>query len=172
MVHAMTKQETDKIVIAVVESEAFKVESTYLARGGFPVRPSPRLLKLLENNLVRAIFPTAVHEVDEGTAVGLVCLYDLAQRMTVYAHAVFAGPAANASLRSLYNPPTQAKPQPGDSGNRAILKFVAWKQAAWTKFLNDELEMGTGRASELWLASFWKALDRMYGGGNLLPEVL
>jgi hypothetical protein len=48
-----------------------------------------------------------------------------------------------------------------------IAKFIAWKQAAWGKFLNEELEQGTAAASARWLASFWKALDRMYGGGHL-----
>lgn len=160
------------IIAAVAQSEVFKAEAACLARGGFEVRPRPRLFKHLEKNLVRLIFPTLVSEVDEGTAVGLICLFDQNQSRNVYAHAVFAGPTSNASLRSLYNPPTQAKPQPGDMGNRAILKFVAWKQAAWTKFLNDELELGTPRASTIWLESFWKALDRMYGGGNLLPDAM
>jgi hypothetical protein len=168
----MDKQEQNKIIATVIQSECFRAESACLGRGGFHLRPSPRLFKCLENNLVRVIFPTTVREVDEGTAVGLICLYDRTKAINVYAHAAFAGSTTNASLRSLYNPPTQAKPQPGDAGNRAILKFVAWKEAAWTKFLNDELEMGTARASELWLAAFWKALDRMYGGGNLLPDEL
>ncbi|MCA9256765.1 MAG: ABC transporter permease subunit, partial [Phycisphaerales bacterium] len=42
-------------------------------------------------------------------------------------------------------------------------------EPSWGKFLNEELSMGTAEASRIWLASFWKALDRMYGGGNLLP---
>lgn len=166
----MSTPSKNDIVAAVTQSEVFKAEAACLARGGFEVRPAPRLFKCLEHNHIRLIFPTLVDEVDEGTPVGLICLYDQNQSRNVYAHAVFAGPTSNASLRSLYNPPTQAKPQPGDAGNRAILKFVAWKQAAWTKFLNDELELGTHRASRLWLESFWKALDRMYGGGNLIPD--
>lgn len=158
------------IISTVVDSDAFRVESRCLERSGFAVERRPRLFKLLEKNLVRVIFPTVAREIDEGTAVGLVCLHDLTPSYTIYAHAIFAGPSSNASLRSLFNPPTQAKPQPGDAGNRAILKFVAWKQASWNQFLIDELEMGTKQASEIWLASFWKALDRMYGGGNLLPD--
>ena len=168
----MDEQEKQRIVDAVRQSGAFEAEAGSFGRSGFPVRSRPGLFKLLEKNLVRLIFPTEVSAVDEGTAVGLVCLYDRNLEKTIYAHAVFAGPSSNASLRSIYNPPNQAKPQPGDDGNRAILKFVAWKQAAWSKFLNDELELGTLRASELWIASFWKALDRMYGGGNLLPGAL
>ncbi len=158
----------EEITAEVAQSSCFTAESAWLARGGFPIQKRPRLFKHLENDLVRLIFPTTVAEVDEGTAVGLVCLYDQRQSQTVYAHAIFAGPSSNASLRSIFNPPTQAKPQPGDAGNRAIVKFVAWKQAAWNRFLCDELELGVAAASRAWLASFWKALDRMYGGGHLL----
>lgn len=156
-----------EIVAEVAQSACFITETAWLARGGFPIRPTPRLFKFLENDLVRLIFPTTVAEVDEGTAVGLVCLYDLKQSQTIYAHAIFAGPSSNASLRSIFNPPTQAKPQPGEAGNRAIVKFVAWKQAAWNRFLCEELDLGAAAASQAWLGAFWKALDRMYGGGNL-----
>ena len=48
------------------------------------------------------------------------------------------------------------------------MKFIAWKAAGWSKFLNDELAIGTEEASRIWLDNFWKALDRMYGGGNLI----
>lgn len=157
-----------EIISAVVHSSCFITEAAWLARGGFPIRPAPRLFKHLENGLVRLIFPTQVTEVDEGTAVGLVCLFDQRPAQTIYAHAIFAGPTSNASLRSIFNPPTQAKPQAGDAGNRAIVKFVAWKQAAWNRFLCDELDLGPAPASRTWLSAFWKALDRMYGGGNLL----
>ncbi len=81
-------------------------------------------------------------------------------------------PNVNASLGNLFVPAAQAKPQPGIEGNKAILKFVAWKQAAWSKFLNDELEMGQDKASRIWIENFWKALDRMYGGNSLLEASL
>jgi hypothetical protein len=160
----------DEIIQSVRNSACFKAEAGWLTRGGFEVAESPLLLKRLENDRVRIIFPIRVRIIEEGVAVGLVCLFDLVQCANVYAHAIFAGPTSNASLRSLFVPATQAKPQPGIEGNKAILKFVAWKEAAWFKFLNDELEAGTERASAVWLANFWKALDRMYGGGNLLAE--
>ncbi len=161
----------EAIRLAVIESACFLAERACLARGGFPVADRPRLLKRLEHNKVRLIFPTTLTEIDLGVAVGLVCLFDLAERVNVYAHAVFAGPDVNASLKSLFVPATQARPQPGVEGYKAITKFTAWKAAAWHKFLTDELEFGTSRASQIWIESFWKALDRMYGGGNLLgPE--
>lgn len=153
---------------AVSASVAFKAESASLARGGFEVGDRPRLFKLLDDDLVRLIYPVRAPEIAEGAVIALVCLYDLKQTVTVYAHAIHAGPSVNASLRSLFVPETQARPQPGVAGYKAIQKFVAWKQAAWTQFLNDELDLGTERASALWLERFWKALDRMYGGGNLV----
>lgn len=159
---------TADVIKDICNSACFKTESAWLARGGFPVADRPRLFKVLENELVRVVFPTTVTEVDEGTAIGLICLYSLRDRNTVYTHAVFAGPTANASLRSIFNPPNQAKPQPGIEGNKAIVKFIAWKAASWGKFLNEELALGTAEASRTWLDSFWKALDRMYGGGNLV----
>lgn len=158
----------NNIIDEIRSSACFLTESAWLARGGCNVSQTPRLFKLLENDMVRAVFPTESVEVDEGTAIGLICLYSIRERSTVYAHAVFAGPTSNASLRSIFNPPNQTKPQPGIEGNKAIVKFVAWKAAAWGKFLNEELSLGTAEASRIWLDSFWKALDRMYGGGNLI----
>lgn len=160
--------EREAMIGNVVASPCFKVEAGWLGRGGFEVRTRPRLFKQLEDEKIRMIFPTHVSVIEEGVAVGLVCLYERTSRTTIYAHAIFAGPTANASLRSLFVPASQTKPQPGVEGNKAILKFVAWKQAAWGKFLNDELEVGTERASITWIEKFWQALDRMYGGGNLL----
>lgn len=158
-------QET--IIKRACSAECFVSEAAYLARGRFIISTRPRLFKFLEHESARLIFPVAGGEFDEGAAVGLVCLYDMNRDINLYAHAVFAGPNVNASLRSLFVPATQAKPQAGIDRNKAILKFVAWKQAAWMKFLNDDLELGTEAAATTWRANFWKALDRMYGGGNL-----
>ena len=158
----------DDIITRVCGSECFKTEAACLDRGGFPIAERPGLFKLLENEKVRLIFPTTVREISEGVIVGLVCLFDLSREVNTYAHPIFAGPNVNAALKSLFVPETQAKPQPGVAGHKAIQQFVAWKQAGWVKFLNDELEMGTQEASAIWIRNFWKALDRMYGGGNLL----
>jgi hypothetical protein len=160
----------ETIVAEVLKSACLRSEVACIAAGGIEIGRSPRLFKYLENDKVRIVFPARITRIEEGVVVALVCLYDLGERNSVYAHAVFAGPSVNASLRSLFVPTTQANPQPGVAGLKAILKFVAWKQAGWTKFCNDELELGNERASVMWLACFWKALDRMYGGGNLLDE--
>ena len=159
----------DSVIIEqTVSSECFRAEAAYLRRGGLEVNRKPRLYKRIDNRFVRMIFSTSAREVDDGTVVALVCLWDEREKINVYAHCISAGPGVNAQLRAIHSPLNQVKPQPETEGDKAALKFVAWKQAAWGKFLNEELELGTPAASERWLAGFWKALDRMYGGGNLL----
>jgi hypothetical protein len=158
----------EDVVRKVRESENFRSEVLYIGRGGYQISPHPRLFKNLEDDLVRVVFPTEVSEVTEGTVVALVCLFDRRQDANVYAHTICAGGGVNVLLRAFDSPMPQAMPQPGPRGPRAIRQFVAWKEASWVKFLNDELEMGTATASEIWIASFWKALDRMFGGGCLV----
>lgn len=162
----------DSTIAKVVSGEAYLAEKAALARSGINVAAKPGLMKQLQNQKVRLIFPTDVRVVEEGTAVGLVCLFDQETDINVYAHPVFSGPTVNTALRSLFVPEAQAQPQPGVDGYKARAKFTAWKAAAWSRFLNDELDMGADAASAIWLRSFWKALDRMYGGGNLLTDAL
>jgi hypothetical protein len=157
----------DEVIRQAASSECFKAEAAYLRRGGIETALEPRLFKRIDDRFVRLVFSTSVQEVDDGTVVAMVCLWDEREKLNVYAHCISAGPGVNAQLRSLYSPLSQVKPQPGVEGDKAVTKFIAWKQAAWGKFLNDELELGTGNASRRWLDSFWNALDRMYGGGNL-----
>lgn len=156
-----------KIIEQTVNSDAFRVETAFLRRGGIAVSLRPRLFKKIDERFVRLVFPTNVKEVDDGTVIAMVCLWDATENLNVYAHCITAGPGTNAQLRSLYSPLNQVKPQPGIEGDKAITKFIAWKQASWGKFLNEELELGTLVSSARWIASFWKALDRMYGGGHL-----
>jgi hypothetical protein len=162
----MTMTDSD-IIQQTVSSDAFRIETGYLKRGGISVADKPRMMKRIDDRMVRMVFPTDTRDIDDGTVVGLICLWDLEQNINVYAHCVSAGPGSNAQLRAIYSPLNQVKPQPGDLGNQAIAKFVAWKQAAWGKFLNEELELGTREASDRWIGAFWRALDRMYGGGNI-----
>lgn len=159
--------ERQAIIEAVRASENFRSEVRYVGRGGYKVAEEPRLYKVLEHDVVRVVFPTTVTEVTDGTIVGLVCLYDRRQGYNVYAHTLCAGPGTNILLRAFDSPMPQASPQPQPAGNRAIRQFCAWKEAAWVKFLNEELELGTAEASRIWIASFWKALDRMFGYGYL-----
>ncbi|HEX6107532.1 MAG TPA: hypothetical protein VFZ26_18225 [Gemmatimonadales bacterium] len=164
----MTQTGMQEIVDAVRKSENFASEVRYVARGAYEVTDQPRLFKHLEHGLVRVVFPTTVSEIVEGTVVALVCLYDQRERSNIYAHTICAGPGVNVLLRASFSQMPQALPQPGREGEKAIAQFVAWKEAAWVKFLNDELELGTEEASAIWLANFWKALDRMFGGGHLV----
>jgi hypothetical protein len=156
-----------EIIAKTISSACIETEAAYLRRGGIATAHRPRLVKRIDARFLRMVFPTDVKEVDDGTVVGMVCLWDHQESINVYAHCISAGPGSNAQLRALYSPLNQVKPQPGTAGDAAIVKFVAWKQAAWGKFLNEELEMGTAAASQRWMTNFWKALDRMYGGGNL-----
>ncbi len=158
----------DAIIAAVKASENFISEIRYIGRGGYAVDDQPRLYKNLEHDVVRVVFPTTVTEVADGTIVGMVCLYDRKNQYNIYTHTLCAGPGTNILLRAFDSPMPQASPQPQPLGNKAIRQFVAWKEAAWVKFLNDELELGTESASRLWLANFWKALDRMFGYGYLM----
>lgn len=158
----------NEIIQKTVSSECFRAEAAYLQRGGIETSTQPGMLKHIDDRYVRLVFPTSVREVDDGTVVAMVCLWDARENINVYAHCISAGAGVNAQLRSLYSPLNQVKPQRGMEGDKAVAKFIAWKQAAWGKFLNEELELGTAEASKRWLASFWKALDRMYGGGNLV----
>ncbi len=158
-------------VQAVRASENFKSELRYIRRGGYDITEEPGLFKHLERGLVRVVFPTTVTRVDIGTVVALVCLYDTTEAHNVYAHTICAGPGVNTLLKAIHSPMPVALPQPGALGEAAILKFVAWKEAAWTRFLNEELDCGVDQASATWIASFWKALDRMFGGGHLTGAV-
>lgn len=157
----------DQLISRTVTSDAFRVETAFLHRGGISVSSRPKLFKRIDNRFIRMIFQTDAKEIDDGTVIAMVCLWDTHEDLNVYAHCITAGAGSNAQLRALYSPLNQVKPQPGIEGDKAIAKFIAWKQAGWGKFLNEELELGTGAATARWLASFWKALDRMYGGGNL-----
>jgi hypothetical protein len=161
------REDSEAIIDAVRTSDNFKSEVRYIGRGGYGIAEDARLFKHLENGVVRVVFPTTVTEVVEGTVVALVCLYDTRERYNIYAHTICAGPGVNTLLRAHHSPMPQALPQPGKTGEKAITQFVNWKQAAWTRFLNDELDLGTERASAIWIANFWKALDRMFGGGHL-----
>jgi hypothetical protein len=164
----MTQPGMQEIVEAVRRSENFRSEVRYVARGAYQVADQPRLFKHLEQGLVRLVFPTTVTEVVEGTVVALVCLYDQREQYNVYAHTICAGPGVNVLLRASFSQMPQALPQPGRDGEKAIAQFVAWKEAAWVKFLNEELDLGIEEATTVWLANFWKALDRMFGGGHLV----
>jgi len=161
----LTKKE---VVDAVRQSECFKAEAAYAARGGYKTLAGPRLYKELEDEQVRVVFPTNTANLEEGSVIAITCLFDRKENVNIYGHTICAGPGVNALLRAIHAPLGKATPQPGDAGEKAVLHFVAWKQEAWGKFLNDELEYGNRKASEIWIRSFWKALDRMFGGGVLM----
>lgn len=165
----LTKEE---VIEAVRESACFQAEVAYAGRGGYAVEDEPRLYKELKNGLVRVVFPTTETNLEEGSVIAITCLFDRKTGENIYGHTICAGPGVNALLRAIHSPLGKALPQPGEVGEKAVLHFVALKQATWGRFLVEELEHGNTRASANWLRSFWKGLDRMFGGDVLLnvPE--
>ncbi len=160
--------ERASIIRAIVESDGFNAERKYVERGGYTVSREPRLFKFLENDLVRVVFPTDCAEISEGAVVCITTLFDMTKGENIYGHIICAGPDVNTLLRAIDNPMPPAPPQAPPVGPREVRRFVAWKEAAWVKFLNDDLEHGNEIASAIWIANFWKALDRMFGGGVLV----
>jgi hypothetical protein len=162
----------DRMEIArqIVASENFKCEEEYIGRGGFKVSTHPRLFKHLDNGQYRVNFPTTVEEIDEGTPLCIVTLYDVDRKVTVYCNPIFAGSMVNPCLRYANSPLSRPHPQPGDAGYAAITQFVQWKEAAWARFRLEELELGKRVASEHFISCFWLALDRLLGGDALVED--
>jgi hypothetical protein len=112
--------------------------------------------------------------VSEGAVICITTLFDMAKGENIYGHIICAGPGVNTLLKAKDNPMPGAPPQEPPLGEREVRRFVAWKEASWVKFLNDDLDIGSEAAGAIWIASFWKALDRMFGNGNLInydPDV-
>jgi hypothetical protein len=157
----------EAIVKKCLESGCFESEVAYAEAGGFRVRREVRLYKELDNGLVRVVFPTEVAELEEGSVVAITCLFDRKTDRNVYAHTICAGPGTNVTLKAVHSPLGRVTPQSGEAGAKAVLHFVEWKRASWGRFLNEELELGNKAAAAAWIRGFWKALDRMFGGGVL-----
>lgn len=158
----------EEVINAVRESACFQAEVAYAARGGYTTAPEPRLYKELDNGLVRVVFPTTETRLEEGSVIAITCIFDRKTGENVYGHTICAGPGVNALLRAIHSPLGKALPQPGEVGEKAVLHFVAFKQALWGRFLVEELERGNEAASARWLRGFWMGLDRMFGGGVLM----
>lgn len=166
--------EQQHIVQACLDSECFKAEVHYAERSGHHrILRAPRLYKKLDRDeargeqLVRVVFPAADQLIELGSVLAITCLYDLDRGYNIYGHVICAGPGVNGLLKAIHAPMGSAHPQPGAAGERAIMHFVEWKRAEWDRFLIDELDRGRRAASELHIQNFWKALDRMFGGGYL-----
>lgn len=167
--------ERDRIVQACLDSECFKAEVHYAERSGHhKIQRVPRLYKVLDRDtergeqLVRVVFPAVDQLIELGSVMAITCLYDLDRRYNIYGHVICAGPGVNGLLKAIHAPMGSAHPLPGTAGERAIMHFVDWKRAEWDRFLIDELARGRKAASDLYIENFWKALDRMFGGGYLL----
>lgn len=168
-------EECNAIVQACLDSECFKAEKHYAERSGHhTIEATPRLYKVLDRDrsrdehLVRVVFPAADQLIELGSVLAITCLYDLERQYNIYGHVICAGPGVNGLLKAVHAPMGSAHPLPGIEGERAIMHFVDWKRAEWDRFLIDELDRGRKAASATYIENFWKALDRMFGGGYLL----
>lgn len=160
--------EKQQIIDAVRNSECFKAEVHYAERGGYEIERECRLYKVLEDDLVRVVFPAKPSYMEEGTVLAVTCLYDRAKSYNIYGHTITAGPGVNSLLKSVFAPLGGAHPQAGNAGPKAVLKFVEVKRALWNRFLIEDLDLGNVKASERFVRGFWCALDRMFGGGVLM----
>lgn len=158
----------DEVIRVVLESDGFRAETAYVERHPeYKVHREPRLYKVLHDGLVRVVFPVECGTIQLASIVAVTCLYDIEKKYNIYGHAICAGPGVNSLLKAIHAPLGNANSQPGIAGEKAVLHFVDWKRAAWDKFLTDELDLGAEEASRIWIRNFWKALDRLFGGGHL-----
>lgn len=164
--------EKQQIIDAVRASACFEAEVHYAERGGYEIEREPRLYKVLDDDLVRVVFPARPAYMEEGTVIAITCLYDRAKKYNIYGHTICAGPGVNSLLKSVFAPLGGAHPQSGNAGPKAVLKFVEVKRALWNRFLMEDLDLGNKEASERFVRGFWRALDRMFGGNVLMgvPE--
>jgi hypothetical protein len=158
-----------RVVQACLDSDGYRAEVRYTERyPEYKVSREPRLYKVLHDGHVRVVFPVECGPIQLASVVAITCLYDIEKGYNVYGHTICAGPGVNVLLKAIHAPLGNANSQPGLLGERAVLRFVDWKRAAWDKFLLDELDLGSEAASDIWKRNFWKALDRLFGGGYLL----
>lgn len=158
----------DHVIQTVLDSDGFRAETVYTERHTpYTVSREPRLYKVLHDGLVRVVFPVECGPIQLASVIAITTLYDIEKKYNIYGHTICAGPGVNGLLAAIHAPLGNANPQPGIEGEKAVLRFIDWKRAAWDKFLIDELELGSEEASDQWVRNFWKALDRLFGGGHL-----
>lgn len=158
----------DTIVQKCIDSEGFRAEVRYAERtGDYTISRKVRLYKELEGDLVRVVFPANETAMEVGSVMAITCLFDLKEDYNIYGHTIIAGPGVNGLLKAVNAPLGGAHPQSGNAGPKEIMRFVELKRASWDLFLIQELELGNHTASENYIRTFWKGLDRMFGGGYL-----
>lgn len=163
-----TEVDRDRVIQTILDSDGFRAETIYTERHpAYKVHRQPRLYKVLHDGLVRVVFPVECGTIQLASIVAITTLYDIEKEYNIYGHTICAGPGVNGLLGAIHAPLGNANPQPGLDGEKAVLRFVDWKRAAWDKFLTDELDLGSEQAGDIWVRNFWKALDRLFDGGHL-----
>jgi len=142
-------------------SRAWRIETAYVARGGFTVGRSPVLAGQLADNAFVAAFPTDAEFIDGGIPVGLM-FYANGSGDVQHVHVLTAGPEPELALLHGDHALGLAPPQ-GAGAPAARQEYVRWRAHAWSGFWLRELEEGLAAASRWWLAGYWEALARLFG---------
>lgn len=155
------------VVADVIESEAWKIEAAYAARGNFKVSPAPRLVQALDGEYVKMVFHTDAAIIQAGSLVAVAACYHRPSGQTHHVHCLCAGPEAEIVYMT------------GDRAfgllsmgvdRQARRAYASWRRRAWLQFWLDDLEEGPEAASAQWLDGFWKALGALFGGNSLMAD--
>lgn len=154
----------ERRIALALDSSPVAVQRAMLVRVNRRVESKPILWKYLPGPYLRFFFPVsgANDEIDRGTVVALVLLYDPESERTLYAHSVFAGPESNPMLKHLDGPMASPMAQEGRNGELATRRFLEHKQALWHRFKQERKTIDLAQASRRWLDGFYWALLRLY----------
>jgi len=156
-----------EIVADILSSDAWRVETTYAARGGFSLIDSPRLLKELDSEFVQVIFSTNAVLLQAGTLVAVAFTYQIRSQEVVLSHCLCAGPESEIQFQKGDVAFGLPLPQSGHLGKDARSAYRSWRRRAWSQFWLNDLDNGTAVASGRWLEAFWAAIEALFGGNDL-----
>ena len=158
-------EEQERIIQATLDSPAYRAEKNYVELSGhYTVIERVRLFKVLEEDLVRVVFPVDCGPLEVGSVLAVTCLYDLKKDYNIYGHTICAGPGVNTLLKAIHAPLGSAHPQPGEIGQKEILRFAEYKRALWDRYQLENMDISPQDASDRFVRDFWKSMDRMFGG--------
>ncbi len=155
------------IVGDILSSEAWRVESGYVQRGGFTLIETPGLLKEIDDEYVQVVFPTDALLLQAGSIVAVAFTYHAPSRSVSLSHCLCAG--SEVEIQFLKGDIAFGLPQPqsGQAGEDAIVAYRSWRRGAWSRFWLNELDNGLAVASDRWLGDFWGALETFFGGNDI-----
>lgn len=156
--------EIERRIVSALSSPAVEFQQATLERNGLRVEREPILWKWLPGLFLRLFFPVSgpTEEIERGTVVALVLLFDPATDRALYAHPVHAGPDANPLLMHMDGPMAQPQAQAGANGDRTTRRLLDHKRAIWDCFLRERDAIGSVEASRRWRTRFCWALLQLY----------